>query len=329
MTSPRGLRVSLRRRFFGKESTALYTHLLLPRAAKKERVDILFCPGYVSPLFWRGRSAVTLHDIIYETHPQWFNFQSRADYILLKRFSRRSAQKARVVLTPSEYSASEINQHYSIPNEKIVVTPLGSEPIFTPDRDEAREAELLRAHNIDGPYLFTVGTIQSRRHIPNVLAAFARIAAKQSNLHYLLAGGNMTNPHIDLESLIHERNKEIGREAIHYTDYVTRDAQPHFYRAASALVWLSDYEGFGLPPIEAMACGTPVITSNTTCLPETVGDCALLIQNNNDVDEITKAMAQLLSDAQLQRRLAECGIQQAKAFSWSSCAEKTLRALIE
>lgn len=325
---PRHVRGVLTKPLFGVSSTALFTHLLLPRAARLQSVDILFSPGYIIPLAWRGRSAVTLHDIIYEAHPDWFNFQSRADYILLKRLSRRSAKRADRILTPSHFSASEISSHYDVAPYSITVTPLGADPAYSTVRDVSQEEAILRKYNIDGQFLFTVGTMQSRRHIPDDIAAFERVATTITDIHYLIGGRNMTDPHVDIEGLIKETNERLGRDAVHYTPYVAQEELPHLYRAASGLLWLSDYEGYGLPPIEAMASGIPVITSNASCLPETVGTCAILIENNDDRDLIANAIERIFTDDQLQHRLAECGPRRAAQFSWDNCARLTLDALV-
>jgi len=324
---PEGVRGVRTHPLFGKSSTAVFTHWLLPRAASNAAVDVLFCPGYITPLFWRGRTVLTLHDIIYEAHPEWFRWNSKADQLLLKRFSRASAMRADVILTPSHFSASEIERYYGVDPYKIVVTPLDADPTFSPERDPAAEKAVRETYSLTGSFFFSIGTIQSRRHIPEAIAAFAHVAWGNPAVQYLIAGGNQTDPHVDIERLVNDMNASLGREAIRYVPFADRQHLSHLYRAAAGLVWLSDYEGFGLPPLEAMASGTPVITSDSSCLPETVGDAALLIRNNTDTEEIATAMRTLLTDKKTVKRLTEGGLKRAAQFSWDKCAEQTLEAL--
>ncbi len=324
---PKDIKAVLTQPLLGKDSTAIFTHWLLPKAAKEADIDVLFCPGYVAPMIWRKPFVVTLHDIIYEAHPDLFRYHSPVDALLLRRMSRYSAKRANTVLTPSHFSAGEIMAHYEISPEKIVVTPLAPDPIFSPQRDTGTEENILARLKISGPFLFSVGTIQTRRHIPECITAFVQATKALPSFQYLIAGSNQTDPYVDIEAAIAAANAKLKREALVYTPYIEGHELAHLYRAAKALVWLSEYEGFGLPPLEAQASGTPVITSKSASLPEAVGECAVFVNNPEDVDEIANAMERIMDDGTLAWKLSECGPKHAANFSWETCAQKTLLAL--
>lgn len=325
---PKGIEGILLKPLLGRPSTAVFTHMQLPQGAKRAEADVLFCPGYVAPMMWRKPFAVTLHDIIYEARPELFRYHSPADALLLRRMSRKTAERADVILTPSHFSAGEIMAHYNVQPERIVVTPLAPDPAFTPKHDKAAEQSALKNIGITAPFFFTIGTIQTRRHIPECITAFMAASEKHPDFQYLIAGGNQTDPHVDIEALIKDANTQAGRDAIVYRPYIGGDDLAHLYRAAHGLIWLSEYEGFGLPPLEAQASGTPVITSRTASLPEAVGACAVFVENAADHESIQRAIEQLMGDARLHRKLEQCGPEHAENFSWDTCAKQTLDALL-
>lgn len=312
----------------GRPSTAVFTHLQLPQAAKRANADALFCPGYVAPMMWKKPFAVTLHDIIYEARPELFRYHSPADAVLLRRMSRKTAERADIILTPSHFSAGEIMAHYNVQPERIVVTPLAPDPAFTPKHDRAAEQRILQNFNLTAPFFLTVGTIQTRRHVPECISAFIAASEKHPGFQYLVAGGNQTDPHVDIEALIKDANTQAGRDAIVYQPYIGDNDLRHLYRAAHGVIWLSEYEGFGLPPLEAQASGTPVITSRTASLPEAVGECAVFVSDPTDAGSIQRGIEQLMADTRLHRKLEQCGPKHAKNFSWDACAQQTLAVLL-
>lgn len=324
---PHGVEAKLLPQPLGISSTALFTHVLLPYAAAIEGVTVLFCPGYIAPLFTRIPVVLTLHDIVYEAHPEQFFWHSRADRILLKWVSKISARRAARVLAPSQFTASEIERCYDIPKQNIVITPEAADPIFSqPPKDT--DHTIPATYGVEPPYLFFVGSMFSRRHIGECIDAFALLAKDSPNPSFLLAGKNYTQPFVAVDERIRAVNEALGREAIIHIPYIESEHLPALYRHAQATVWLSDYEGFGLPLIESLTCGTPVITSQSSCIPETVGECAILIEDNRNIQEIAQAMRRIFQDEALRDHLSSCGPLRAREFSWDRCASQTLEAIV-
>jgi len=308
-------------------STAKFVHWDLARAAKKDKVDVLFCPGYVAPVCYKGKIALALHDIIYEARPDWFNWKRSADKILLKWVSKKAAQKAAVIFTCSNFSKQEIIRCYGVPPQKIAVIYLAAD--FPLDiAGEEKISEVRRRYGINDRFIFYAGSIFSRRHLPEVIEAFSRLTAEKSDWQLLLSGKNYTRPFVDIDALIKSKNEQLGRPAIVRVDFVADLELRLLYSACAFFIWLSDYEGFGLPPLEAMSAGAPVITSDSTSLKEVAGNVALLIKNNPDVDEIYRAMKKLANDENLRTELSRKGRKQAKKFSWERCAEITIDKIL-
>ncbi len=312
-------------------STAKFIHWDLWRAAKKDKIDVLFCPAYVAPLFYRGKIALTLHDISYEARPEEFNWLSPADRILLKWVAKKSAQKATIIFTPSEFSRQEVVKYYGVPAEKITVTPLAVDSSLFEKFDspvyETNEIETIKKkYGLRGEFGFFVGSIFSRRHLPEIIAAFERLT-KESDFQLLFGGQDYTDGK-SVEKLVKKMNERSGRKAILRVDFIGDDELKLLYSACAFFIWLSDYEGFGLPVLEAMSLGAPVITTDGSSLSEVAGQAALLIKDNSDVEEIFRAMHKITRDNALREELIAREKEQAAKFSWNECAEKTLKALM-
>jgi len=314
-------------KLLSSSSTVKFIHWNLWRAAKKDRVDVLFCPGYVAPLFWRGKLALTLHDIIYETHPEWFNWKSPVDKVLLKWVSKRSAKRADLIFVPLKFSQEEVIKYYKIDANKIVVTPEAADSLLTamPADMDFKIKCVKEKYGIKNNFVFYVGSIFSRRHLPEIIQAFKKLSLERCQL---LIGGQDYTKNKSVDALVREVNEILGQQAILRVDFIPDSDLKLLYSACAFFIWLSDYEGFGLPMLEAMSLGVPVITSSSTSLKEVAGDAAILIKNNADVREIFAAMEKIKTDEILRLNLIVKGKEQAKRFSWEACAEKTLEALL-
>ena len=312
-------------------STAKFVHWDLWRAAKNDKVDILFCPAYVAPVFWRGKLALILHDIIYEAHPEWFNWQSPADKLLLKWVSKKAARKANIIFTPSEFSRQEIIKFYQVVPEKVKMVSAAADPGLQLELTENTQVEFEKIkikYGLKDKYGFYIGSIFSRRHLPEIVEAFFNIAKEKSGYQFLIGGKNYTRPHLDIDKLIEQKNNALGARAIIRVDFIGDFDLKLLYSACAFFIYLSDYEGFGLPPLEAMSAGAPVITSDRTSLKEVAGEATLLINDNSDMQEIYRAMKKITDDEVLRSQLTEKGKEQARKFSWERCAEEILEALI-
>ena len=306
---------SFEKKLLHSNSNAFFIHYLLPQAAKKDKVDILFCPGYLGPIFYQGKIALTLHDIIYQARPDLYNWPSFWDKILLKKFSRISAKKAKIIFTPSEFSKKEILKHYQVVANKVFVTPLAVDQSFRQIDNQNKLEEIKKKYQIKNRFIISVGSIFNRRHLSEVIEAFEKVADQLPKYQFLIVGHNYT------------KQKLSGRAVLHQ-DYLKGKDLITLYNAADLLIYLSDYEGFGLPILESMACATPIVTSFLGSLPEVAGDSAIYVKDNSNVESISCAIYQGLTDQELRRELIEKGLRQVQKFSWQKCAQKTLDALV-
>lgn len=323
---------------FGIKSNFIFQHFLLPRFARKDKIDVLFSPSYILPWGWKGKSIVTIHDVSYEVYPEKIPFLDR---FFLKTASRHSAKTASRILTVSDFSKSEIVKYYNIDPEKIIAIHLATDDSFNssytssrchPERSETERRisglpNLFSGHGIRGNYILSVGSIFNRRHIPETIKAFSCIADKLKNLKLLIVGKNHTSPFIDIDDMVESANKRIGREAIYRLNYVDEKNLQELYQKAQLMVYLSDYEGFGLPPLESIACGTPVLVSNIPVEKEIMGDAAIFVDNNQDAEEICRKTIEFFEREDLRSDLIKKGLERTRLFSWDKCARQTLEVI--
>ena len=304
-------------------STAWFIHYLLPREAAKDQIDLLFCPGYIAPLFYNKPIALTLHDIIYQARPELYNWPSVWDRILLKTVSRLAAKKAKIILTCSKFSRQEILKHYPVQPEKVFAIPLAADKSFYPVPDAGKIKE---KYQIKDKFIFYLGSIFKRRHLPSAMLAFEQAVLKTGDCQFLIVGSDYTGG--DIDGLANQINQRLGYLAVIRKDYLTGKDLTALYSAAELTVYLSDYEGFGLPVLESMACGTSVVTSRKASLSEVAGEAAIYVEDNSNIDEITAAIVRGLTNENLRQELIKKGLAQAKKFSWEKAARQTLDALL-
>jgi glycosyltransferase involved in cell wall biosynthesis len=290
----------------------------LPLAARQANVEVVHAPAYTAPLWGAPPVVLTIHDVSYARNPEWYPY--RRDFAR-RAFYRRSAHAARVVLTDSEFSASEIIAAYGIARERIVVAPLGVAKRFTPG-GPADTCEL--PQEISGPFVLHVGDLHERRNVGTVVDAV--IGARQhfggaAAVSLVLAG-------IDrgVGDALCELAAQAGvPEAVVRLGPVSEDLLLSLYRCASALVYPSLYEGFGLPVLEAMACGTPVIASRAASIPEVLGDTGILL-DPLDTAAWTEAIVNVVNDEDRRGLMRALGVARATQFSWASTARLTAAA---
>ncbi len=295
---------------------ALWEQTVLPGLVRRDRVDVLHGPVNVAPLLAPCATVVTVHDLAYLRLPDRLPTGRRRYFAALTRASVRRASR---VLAVSESTKRDIVELLGVPPEQIAVTPLAADPSFRPVTGEALEV-FLGEQGIVRPFVLSVGTLEPRKNLPTLLRAFARIAAEMPH-DLVLAGpeGWMTDE-------IHEtrRRLDLG-DRLRFTGYVDAEALPAWYSAADLFVYPSLYEGFGLPPLEAMACGTPVITSDVSSLPEVVGDAGLTVPPTDEM-ALAEAMRRVLGDPAIGADLRKRGLERAKRFSWEQTAALTVAA---
>jgi glycosyltransferase involved in cell wall biosynthesis len=290
-----------------------------PIALARDKIDVAHFQ-YVVPPVSPCRTVVMIHDISYEFFPEFFNPLSRKRMQMLIPFS---ARKSSHVLTISEHSRREIIERYRIPEEKISVTHAGVSEIFRRIGDEALLDSRLQRFSLTNPFILAVGNLQPRKNIKRLVRVYAQLRHQEKIHQDLVLVGKMDyNTHEIFDTIRQYKVEPFVKS----TGYVNDEELVALYNRADIFVYPSLYEGFGLPLIESMACGTPVITSRVSSLPEVAGDAALYIDPESD-DDLGRQLLQLSDDESLRRSLIEKGKDRAESFSWEKAARKTLEGL--
>lgn len=294
---------------------------LLPRLARQYALDLIHDPTGVTPLALGAGGAsivVTVHDVFAWSLP---GYSSRIDTLIYKQWLPRILpRRADAVVTDSEHSGQEIEKYLNVPTAKVNVIPIGVDQRFCVQPTGAVQALLHDKFDLKTSYLLYVGAITQRKNIVRSIEAFAQIAPQFPDLRFVIVG-----PGSWLQTPIEATVQRLSIEdKIIMTGRVADEDLPALYAGASAFVFPSLYEGFGLPVLEAMACGTPVVTSNVSSLPEVAGDAALMV-DPHDVDALAEAMQRLLTDGELQQDLRQKGLERAATFTWERTARETLQ----
>ena len=287
---------------------AVYLHALLPKVLDKVQPDLCHYTNFLAPISEERPYVVTIHDMGLETLPHAHPMVKR---VYTKRLIPHVAKRARLILTNSEYSKWEIVRCLGISEDRIRVTPLAAAPEFVP-------VPVRPAH----PYFLYVGNLEPRKNLERLIEAFALLPRTDHQL--IIVGERWYRGRV-----AEEKARALGLKGqVKFLGYVPRTDLPGLFSGATAFVYPSLLEGFGLPIVEAMACGTPVITSNSSSLREVAGDAALLVDPLS-VQELAEAMACLAEAAGLREELSRKGLKRAGEFSWMRTADLTLDAYHE
>lgn len=291
--------------------------LPLPRIALEHAlgdIDVFHATAYAAPIARRAAVVVTVHDLALLRFPELGTAALRR---LVAR-TAASAATAQRVIAVSETTRRDLIALCAVPAEKICVVPNGCDPDFVPLEPAIARARVAAAYGIEGPYILHVGTLEPRKNLGRLVDAIARLHAAGHTLPLVLAGapgwGAEALDRVIAASRLGESVRRLGR--------VSAADLPALYGAATLFTYPSLYEGFGLPPLEAVACGTPVVASNAGALPEVLGDAALLV-DPLDEGALAAAMQRLLTDRDLRAALRERGLARARQFTWARCARAT------
>ncbi|MBA3767598.1 MAG: glycosyltransferase family 4 protein [Acidobacteria bacterium] len=292
--------------------------LTLSAELRRRPVDLLHVQ-YTAPPLAPCAVVATIHDLSFEHLPETFNRRSRAQ---LRLTVRRTARIAKAVITPSEYSRRDLIETYHLPPERVTVTPLSAPTHLAPVKDEHERRRVRELYGISGEYILAVGAIHPRKNLVRLIEAYAdlRASRSQAKLPQLVLVGKRGWLYGETLSAVnmHSHNGDIR-----FTGYARESDLPALYTDALCFVYPSYFEGFGLPVLEAMACGAPVVAGNRTSLPEVVGDAGLLV-DPFDKGALSSAIGRLIDDADLRQKLRAQGLKRAGDFSWRETARLTL-----
>jgi glycosyltransferase involved in cell wall biosynthesis len=289
---------------------------VLPALAARRRLDLLHGPVNVVPLAAPCPLVVTVHDLAYLRLPEVVPERRRRYFTGLTRLSVRRAQR---VLAVSESTKRDLVELLDVDEDRVAVTPLAADERFRPLSSEGL-SQFRAAAALDRPYVLYLGTIEPRKNLPTLLRAFESIAADVPHLLVIVGPDGWLT-----ESFYETLRRMRHSERVRRVGFVPAGDLAAWYGAADLFVFPSRYEGFGLPVLEAMACGTPVVTSNVSSLPEVAGDAALCVDPADEA-ALAEAIRRVLSDATLAADLRTRGLARAGSFSWSRTATQTVEA---
>ncbi|HSD26239.1 MAG TPA: glycosyltransferase family 1 protein [Vicinamibacteria bacterium] len=291
----------------------------LPPAAREDGLDVFFSPAYSCPLSLDLPRVTTVHDLSFFAHPQDFALLDGLRRRVLVRLSLRASRAVTVV---SDFTRRELLRLFPDLDARVVHVPHGSDDDMPPLPPRAEARERLR---IAGPFVITVGTVLNRRCLPELLRAASRLLPRHPGLVLDVVGENRTHPRLDLRSLVGSLDLDAH---VRLSGFVEDAALADRYAAADAAVFLSEYEGFGLPALESLARGVPTVVSRAPALGEIFRDAAFLVEPRAET-AVAAALDRVLTDEALRARLVEAGRALAARHSWAEAARRTRDALRE
>lgn len=290
----------------------------LPRKARSEGADLLHQPCFSAPFFFKGPVVITIHDIISILFPENIPFASRMFYSKWMPYSYR---KAREIITISDSTKRDIQKVLKIPAQKISVIPLAVDQKFNTNVSQDKVKKVKQKYSLPDDYLLHLGTIEPRKNLEFLIDVFHEALKddKNKNLHLVITGKKGWY----YEGLFEKVERLNLKEKVIFTGYLEEEDKPALYKGARIFTFPSLYEGFGLPPLEAMATGAPVISSNTSSMPEVIGDAGILI-SPKDKNAWVKAITRVNSNDALRKEMAEKNKAQVNKFSWDLTAKRTI-----
>jgi glycosyltransferase involved in cell wall biosynthesis len=293
--------------------------LTLSAELRKNPVDVLHVQ-FTAPPFCPCPVVVSLHDLSFEHLPQTFNRRSRTQ---LRLTVRHSARHAAQILTLSDHTRRDVIDTYSIAPEKVRAIPLAAPAHFYPVTDAMELQRVRHTYGINGDYVLSVGSIQPRKNLVRLIKAYASLRDRHTgnNFPKLVLVGKCAWLY---DETLRALDETKVRDSVVLTGYVPEADLPVLYSGALCFVYPSYFEGFGLPPLEAMKCGAPVIVGNATSLPEVVGDAGLKV-DPFDVSAIAGAIEELINNSELRQALKVKGSKRAEMFDWRNTAQQTLK----
>jgi glycosyltransferase involved in cell wall biosynthesis len=299
--------------------TVMWHRLSLPVPVEfvTGRVDVFHSPNFVLAPVWRASTVLTVHDLAFLLRPECADSRLR-DY--LEKTVPRSVARANFILADSENTRDDLICLLGVPPAKVEVVPGGVDSYFAPVVDQEMLSQMRQRVSGGAPFILNVGVIEPRKNLVRLIEAFEIVKSRLDLPHKLVLAGKrgwLSDP-----IYRRARSSPIASEIV-FPGYIPDSDLPSLYSAADLFAFPSLYEGFGLPPLEAMACGTPVIVSDSSSLPEVVGDAALMV-GAEATEELASAMARAFEDSELRQQMIARGLEQAKQYPWRASAAKML-----
>jgi glycosyltransferase involved in cell wall biosynthesis len=280
------------------------------------KMDVVHCTDFIPPFYYRGSTVITVHDLAFLLYPHFLTRKAARYYGLIDRAVRRAEH----VIAVSEATKRDIVRLTGTPETKITVIYEAADSVYTPIHEPEALAHIHQKYNLPDQYILYVGTIEPRKNLPTLIRAYKGLVDNYKSTADLAIVGKQGWLYDDVYHLV----DELGlQQRVHFLGRVPTVDLLYLYNASRMLVLPSYYEGFGLPPLEAMACGVPVVVSDTSVMPEVVGDAALRVAHE-DVEGFTVAMWRLLTDDDLRADMIAKGHKRVKCFSWERAARETL-----
>lgn len=293
----------------------------LGKSARRARLDLLHCPHYVVPYRPGCRLAVTIHDLIHLLFPEHLPGKMARYYAAY--FLKRAARKADVIFTVSESSRRDILKHLPAKEEQVVTVYNAVDPLFSKAVDAGRLKAVRGKYRLSTPYVLYVGNDKRHKNLENAIKAFRLFHQTDgSGWTFVLAGGTFEDPVIGASILRQVEESQLA-DAVVFLGFIPKEDLAVVYAGADIFLFPSLYEGFGLPPLEAMAAGVPVVSSDRSAMPEVLGDAAVLTDPTVP-NRMSDAMRGLVSQQQLRDEMIQKGKKQAAKFTWSETVRKTL-----
>ena len=310
----------IHKRFKNRFIRVLWEYFILPLSLRALKFDILHSPNYITPLLkFKFKIILTIHDLTFLLFPEKHTITKRLLFGKMISFYIKKADK---IISVSENTKKDILQFFNIPEEKIAVTYESIPGYYNNLIDHVQVKKILKKYSITGKFILFVGMIEPRKNILSLLKAFVELD-KELDLDLVIVGKKGWD-YDEIEQYIKNIEKMKLKNNIILTGYIAEEELKYFYQEAFMFIYPSLYEGFGLPPLQAMACGTPVITSNISSLPEVVGDAAIKI-NPDSLDCLVKSIKLVYNDQDFRNLLIKKGLERAALFNLEKIAQNTLR----
>lgn len=295
---------------------------LLPLGMARDGVSMMHFPSTTAPLLANCPFVITVHDMIWHSSPPFSRTSPRrmAMWLYTRTLPLLVIRRAGAILTISQAAKEEIVRHLGIEAENVHVVYLAASPLYQAEHDVGDKRRIRRRFGLDAPFILAIGSADPRKNVSRLIKAYTSLG-NDLQRRYALA---IVWTHSLLQSRAAALVEELGvQDRVHFLQGVSDEDLARLYRSATLFVFPSLYEGFGLPPLEAMACGTPVVAGDNSSIPEAVGDAAVRV-DSRDVEALASAMARVLADSELRGELRARGLAHARTFSWDRCARETL-----